>query len=140
MSRRLPGSLLLIALLLGLLYSSSVQAESRGVDLGQVLVRVSPLTLLLKNEVTVKVGEFTCQVINGNDPASLCSNLPPGDYQVSAYSAGYLVWPPHYDITIAGGAEDSGDAPDKANQAGDFYFNFYENNHQIYMPDLQVAP
>ena len=62
MSRRLPGSLTLILLLLGFLYTRSAWAESNGDNSGEVLVRVSPLTLLMQNEVTIKVGEFTCQL------------------------------------------------------------------------------
>jgi hypothetical protein len=128
MSRRLPGSLLLILLLLGLLYTRSAWAESDGAHSANVSVRVSPLTLLLQNNVTIKVGEFTCQLANGSDPSSVCSNLPPGEYEVSAHSEGYFVAPSSYRVDLSSDANNA------------LFFNFYQDNHQIYMPNLRVQP
>jgi hypothetical protein len=139
MSRRLPGLLVLILLLIGFCYARTAWAESDGVDSATVLVRVSPLTLLTTNEVTIKVGEFSCQLVFSGELSSLCTDLPPGDYTVSAYSEGYIVSPPSYTVNIPGDPEDSGDDPDAASLETEFYFRFYENNHQIYMPNLQLA-
>ena len=148
MSRRLPGSLLLILLALGFLYARPAWAES-GVDqVGNVLVRVSPLTLLLENEVTIKVGDFTCHLVNGVDPSSQCSNLPPGEYEISAVLAGYFTVPPSYPLVIPGDPEDEEEAstvasvahaPDAMDQEGEFLFKFYQIRNEMYMPTVQVG-
>jgi hypothetical protein len=130
MSRRLPGSLLLILLLLGLglFYTHSVSAGSNGEHSANVMVRVSPLTLLEQNKVTVKVGEFTCSYENGIEASSVCWDLPAGAYEVSATSDGYIVSPPVHTINI------------QPNSNNPVYFKLYQNNHQLYMPNVQVEP
>jgi hypothetical protein len=130
MSRRLPGSLLLILLLLGLgfFYANAASAGSNGAHSANVMVRVSPLALLVQNEVTVKVGEYTCNYVNGIEAASVCWDLPPGDYEVSATSDGYIVLPPVHNIKIQ---------PDSNIPV---YFRLYQNNHQLYVPNVQVEP
>ncbi|MCC6454540.1 MAG: hypothetical protein IT328_06330 [Caldilineaceae bacterium] len=126
MSRRLPGSLLLVLLLMGLLYTRVAWAESSAPQTGTVQVSVSPLLLLLNDEVTIQVGPYTCRFVKDSTPASVCSNLPPGEYEVSAQAEGYIVSPSAYHIEV----------PSKMNS--DLYFRFYANNHQLYMPSLQV--
>lgn len=128
MSRRLPGNLLLILLLVGLFYTRSAWADSNGIHTANVMVRVSPLELLTNNKVTVKVGEYTCNYLNGVEPSLACWNLPPGEYEVSAISDGYIVAPPSYEINVT---SDSNNA---------LYFRLYQNNHQLYMPNLQMQP
>ena len=128
MSRRLPGLLLLALLLCGFLYARSAWAESDGMHSANVMVRVSPLTLLTSNDVAVKVGEYSCTYVDGIEPSLACWDLPPGEYKVSATSDGYIVSPPVYNININ---SDSNNA---------LYFRFYENNHQLYMPNVQVKP
>jgi hypothetical protein len=139
MSRRLPGLLVLMFLLIGFFYARSAWAESDGVHSANVLVRVSPLTLLTTNAVTIKVGEFSCQLVFSGELSSLCADLPPGDYKVSAYSEGYIVLPLSYTVNIPGDPEDSEDSVDAVGQETEFYFKFYKNNHQIYMPNLLLA-
>jgi hypothetical protein len=126
MSRRLPGSLLLVLLLMGLLYTRVAWAESSAPQTGTVQVNVSPLLLLLNDEVTIKVGPYTCHFVKDITPASVCSNLPPGAYEVSAQAEGYIVSPPAYHIDVP------------FNTKGNLHFKFYANNHQLYMPSLQV--
>lgn len=134
MSRRLPGSLLLILLLLGIFYAymssgtPSALADSNGEHSANVMVRVSPLTLLAQNQVEVKVGEYTCKYATGIEPASVCWDLPPGEYEVSATSDGYIVSPPSVKIDIT------------SNSNNPVYFRLYQNNHQLYMPNVQVKP
>ena len=139
MSRRLPGLLVLMLLLIGFFYARTAWAESDGLHSATVLVRVSPLTLLTTNEVTIKVGDFSCQLVFSGELSSLCADLPPGDYTVNAYSEGYIVLPPSYTVNIPGDPEDSGDEPDAVSQETEFYFRFYEINHEMYMPTLQLA-
>jgi hypothetical protein len=155
MPRHFLGSLILILLLFGLLYTRPAWAESNGEETGQVFVRVSPLTLLLENNVTIKVGDFTCELAQGIDTSSVCEDLPPGDYEVTATSEGYIVVPPSYQLTVPGDPEesededrdeeesdkeDSGDSPDAANLNGDFFFRFYQIRNELYMPTVQVQP
>jgi hypothetical protein len=132
MSRRLPGSLLLILIFLGLLYTRPAWAGSDSAHSANVSVRLSPLALLLQNNVTIKVGEFTCQLANGSDPSSVCPNLPPGEYKVSAHAEGYFVAPSSYRIDLS--------SEPNSGSHNDLFFNLYQNNHQLYMPSLQVQP
>jgi hypothetical protein len=128
MVRRLSGSLLLILLLLGLLYAQPAWAEGHDENSANVMVRVSPLALLVQNKVIIKVGEYTCDYANGIEPASVCWKLPPGDYEVSATSDGYIVSPPHYHLDLS------------SNSNNTLYFRLYQNNYQLYMPSMQVQP
>ncbi len=127
MSRRLPGSLLLVLLLMGLLYTQVAWAKDSTPQTGNVQVSVSPLALLLNNDVTIKVGPYTCHFVNGIDPSSICSNLPAGEYEVSAQAEGYIVSPPAYRVDVPSGMN------------GSLSFKFYANNHQLYMPSMQVG-
>jgi hypothetical protein len=145
MLRRLPNSLLLILLLFALLYTSPAWAESNGEESGNVSVRVSPLTLLVQNEVTIKVGEFTCLLVNGIDPSSVCSDLPPGEYEVSASAEGYIVSPSSYQLTIPDNAQDSEDADEESDDSSgagdedsDYYFWLYQIHNRLYVPNVQV--
>jgi hypothetical protein len=127
MSRRLPGSLLLILLALGLFFTRSAWAGSDGAHTANVMVHVSPLKLLMENAVTVKVGEFTCDFVDSFEPSSVCWDLPAGEYEVSATSEGYIVSPSTYHINLESGTNNP------------FYFRFFEINHQLYMPNVQVG-
>lgn len=148
MSRRLPGTLLLILLALGFISARPAWAEGNGDQVGNVLVRVSPLTLLLEHEVTIKVGDFTCHLVNGVDPSSQCSNLPPGEYEVRAVSEGYFTVPPSYPLMIPGETEDENreQAEDAAVRAaamnvdGEFLFKFYQIRNEMFFPSMHVEP
>jgi hypothetical protein len=131
MSGRLPGTLVLILLFAGLFIARTAWAGSQGGE-SNVLVRVSPLALLLANDVTIKVGDFTCQVVQGADPSSVCFNLPAGEYEVSATSDGYIVMPPTYSLHIAGNSQNSGGV-----EGSEFYFRLYQINNRLYMPTVQ---
>lgn len=145
MSRRLPGTLLLILLALGFISARPAWAEANS-EVGNVLVRVSPLTLLLEHEVTIKVGEFTCHLVNGVDPSSQCSNLPPGEYEVRAVSEGYFTVPPSYPLIIPGETEEEDKGADaQVNAAavdaeGEFLFKFYQIRNEMFMPSMHVQP
>lgn len=128
MPRRLPGTLLLALLLFGLLLTRPAWAKTDYDGTTDVMVLVSPLTLLMQNQVTVKVGEYTCVFLNGIEPASVCKDVPPGDYEVSATSEGYIVSPRSYNVHIGPGRHNA------------FYFKLYQNNHQLYMPSVQAEP
>jgi hypothetical protein len=146
MPRRFLGLLVLCVLAVGLIYTRPAWAESN--NLTNVTVRVSPLSLLLENNVIIKVGDFTCQVVYGDDPSSVCANLPPGDYEVSALSAGYIVSPATYTLTVPGENadeenqdeenEDEGDSPDAVAADSDFYFRLYQIRNELFMPTVQV--
>jgi hypothetical protein len=123
MLRRLDP-LLLLLIIVGILYTRSAWAESDGSHSASVMVRASPLSLLIQDQITVKVGEFSCDLLNGPEPASVCSQLPPGEYEVSATSAGYFASPASREIDIA------------SDSTSHLFFNFYENNHQLYIPDV----
>jgi hypothetical protein len=125
MARRLPGSLLLILLFFGLLYTGVASADAP--QNGTLTVSVSPLALFLQGEVIIQVGEFTCHFVNGIDILNVCTNLPPGDYAVSATSEGLVAFPTLYQIHIPAGN----------NPAIDLPFNFYDHHHFIYMPTVQ---
>jgi len=163
MSRRLPGTLLLILLALGFISARPAWAEGNGEQIGNVLVRVSPLTLLMEHEVTIKVGEFTCHLVNGVDPSSQCSNLPPGEYEVRAVSEGYFTVPPSYPLIIPGETDeentededrDEEDTDEKNNEEeddaevssatlnadGEFLFKFYQIRNEMFIPSMHVEP
>jgi hypothetical protein len=124
MVRRLLGTLLLVLLLLALLYTRSVWAEGSAPQTGQVTVNVSPLALLLEEEVTIQVGEYTCPLVQGIEPASICHNLPAGEYEVTAQAKGFVVEPFHYQIHVP--------------PNNDLSFKLYSYQHQAFMPN--VAP
>ncbi len=127
MSRRLPGTLMLVLLLLGLLYARfhtrSAWAEASAPQMGGVTVSVSPLQLFFEEEVTVKVGEYKCEFVHGVDIASICSDLPEGDYEVTAQAKNFVVEPTSYTINM----------PNNHLLA----FRFYHYNHQIFLPMVE---
>jgi hypothetical protein len=124
MSRRLPGMLVLVLLLLGLLHTRSALAKASVPQTGRVTVSISPLQLLFEDAVTVKVGEYTCEFVNGLDVASICSNLPEGTYEVTAQAKNFIVEPATYTINVP---------PNNL-----LAFKFYHYNHQVFLP--QVKP
>jgi hypothetical protein len=141
MPRRFLGLLVLCALVVGLIYTRPAWADSYNVT--NVTVRISPLSLLLDNNVVIKVGDFTCQVVYGDDPSSVCANLPPGNYEVSASSAGYIVSPATYTLTVPdedeeNQDEDEGNSPDAVAADSDFYFRLYQIRSELFMPTVQV--
>lgn len=130
MARRLPGTLLLLFLFLGLLYSGVASAASDVPQNGVITVNVSPLALFLQGEVIIQVGEYTCHFVNGVDITNVCSNLPAGDYAVSATSEGFVVSPSMYRVNI----------PTEESSAVELPFNFYDFEHLIFMPTVQAIP
>jgi hypothetical protein len=169
MPRRLLGLLLLVSLFFAICYTQSAWAASDGVNSAAVTVQVSPLTLLLQNKVIIKVGETTCNLVYGSEPISICPDLPPGEYTVSASAEGYFVSPPSYTIEVpcasdedAGEDSDDEDAEDQDcdddsdhdsdedsdhdasvsatnDLTSDFFFNLYQNNYQLYMPGVHAG-
>ncbi len=127
MSRRLPGTLVLVLLLLGLLHTrfhtQLAWAEASAPQTGRVTVSVSPLQLLFDDAVTVKVGEYTCEIVNGLDVASICSNLPAGTYEVTAQAKNFIVEPANYTINVP---------PNNL-----LAFKLYHYNHQIFLPMVE---
>lgn len=121
--RRFAGSLLLLLLLSGLFYTRSAWAATDAGELVSVRVRVSPLALLQQNKVTVKVGEYTCIYQDGAEPASVCTDLPAGEYEVRVTSAGYIVSPSSYQADLI--------SPTNA-----FYFRLYDKPRELYMPSI----
>ncbi len=143
--RHLSGTLVLLVLAAALFYAYPAWAAQDGLQAGHVLVRVSPLTLLLENAVTIKVGDHTCDLVTDVDPASQCSNLPPGEYDVVASAAGYFTVPASYPLTIPGapaaGSEhdrDTEELPATTSVDNEFFFRFYPIHNQLYLPTVQA--
>jgi hypothetical protein len=119
---RRAGLILLILLSLGLFYARTALAGSPGT----VQVAVSPLALLMRGEVTVRVGGAACTVARPATSTLVCPDLPPGEHVVTAEAPGYTVVPAQYPLFVTADGVAS----------GGLQFNLYRADHQVRLPLL----